>query len=508
MNFEQDAHPTIARPALALPGARLSRVTFREHGIALVGAPVAAALLALGCYAYLRLGAYIDHIEGAVVVSGWEYAANGVPLYQLQAGVPRFSTYYGPLAYLVEDLVPLLLHPGIAATKIASMLAMLGTVAIMAKHFFRRGELGSVLSGLFYLFAGLLLFVPVSFWVRPDPFETLLVASGVALAASPLAVGICIGLAVNFKLDAFVYFLPIILPSAAARDWRSLAILALVSVITFLLPFLAPGISLHDYIAGLAQQIGGRGVSTLWIAAILGLAAFLALPVFYSLVAQRHPVSDRIYALATLATLVFLLYPATFPGAGPYHFLPLVPVLAEALTRLKSRPLGAGIATLPMIFFGLLAAQSTRQTMAERSGWDAIVADALMLARQVPTRAVQIGYGETRQSYYVAELNRAVLTLNGYPAVIDAQILMELGPIGIDGSKRWVASLARCDVQRWLLPRGQKPFALKNFLYGLGPIFDPDFRRVFLDHYRVTASDRYFDVWGCASSGRNVSSAD
>src|SRR6185312_12374791 len=135
----------------------------------------------------IAFAADLDHIEGGVVVSGWEYAASGTPLYQLQDGVPRFATYYGPLAYLVEDLAPLLFQPSIAVSKLASLLALFATIAIMAAHFLVRRQSQGAWGGLFSLLAGCLFFVPVSFWVRPDPFETLLVAAGVALAANPIA---------------------------------------------------------------------------------------------------------------------------------------------------------------------------------------------------------------------------------------------------------------------------------------------------------------------------------
>lgn len=485
----------------------MSAAALRQNGVALAGFALTVAIFGVACWAYLGLGAYLDHIEGSVVVSGWEYISNGMPLYQLQDGVPRFATYYGPLSYLVEALVPAAVKASITITKLASMTAAAATLLMMAKHFLSRGGWDAASLGLFYLAAGMLMFVPQSFWVRPDPFEMLLVATGVALAASPIAIGLCIGLAVNFKIHAFVYFFPILIGTSAARRWRSLFVIMAVAATTFALPFLAPGISLHDYLAGLSGQIGGRHPSGAEIASVLIPALVLALPVLYALLAQRDARPDRLYVLTALATLALLFYPAAIPGAGPYHFLPLVPVLADALARLRPRVWAAGIAILPLLFLGFLATQTVSRSMAERRGWEAIAADALALARQAPTDAVQIGYGDSRKSYDIAELSRAVLTLGGYPAQIDAQILMELSPIGIDGSQRWIASLTHCDTKRWLLPKGEKPFALTNFLYGLGPIFDADFRRAFLEHYRLIASDQHFDVWECVAPAKDQAAA-
>ena len=84
----------------------MSAAALRQNGVALAGFALTVAIFGVACWAYLGLGAYLDHIEGSVVVSGWEYISNGMPLYQLQDGVPRFATYYGPLSYLVEALVP------------------------------------------------------------------------------------------------------------------------------------------------------------------------------------------------------------------------------------------------------------------------------------------------------------------------------------------------------------------------------------------------------------------
>jgi len=481
----------------------MSVAGLKQNGVALAGFAFAATLLIAMCFTYLRLGAYLDHIEGGVVVSGWEYAARGTPLYQLQDGAPRFATYYGPLAYLVEGLT--VFGAGMAVSKLASMTAVAVTLVIMAKHFADRRGWGAATDGLFYLAAGMVLFIPQSFWVRPDPFETLLVAAGVALAASPIAVGVCIGLAVNFKIHAFVYFFPILIDIMTTRQWRSLVMVATSAILVFFIPFLMPGIYFRDYFAGLSGQIGGRAPDARAIVPVLLIALLLVLPVLCPLTSGHHPARDRMYALAGFAALLFLFYPASIPGAGTYHFLPLVPILADARTRLRPRGVIARATVLPLLLPGLMAANMIAGVLGEHHEWGSIATDALALAKQSPTPSVQIGYGDSRKSYDIAELSRAVLTLGGYPAQIDAQILMELSPIGIDGSQRWIASLTHCDTKRWLLPKGEKPFALTNFLYGLGPIFDADFRRAFLEHYRLTASDRYFDVWDCTATGKTVS---
>ncbi len=481
--------------------AGLTSLLIDWHGLVAICAALGVLALATECFAYLRLDAYIDHIENTVVIGSWQYIANGMPLYQLQDGAPRFASFYGPLAYLSIALAAKLFGPGIVASKLASLFAVGATVSLMAVHFIRRATVAQALPGFLFLVAGVLLFSPMSFWTRPDPFETLLVAIAVLLTAHPLAIGIAIGLAVNFKVHAFAYFLPILIELLVDRRWRSLLTIAATSGLVFYVPFLAPGISLHDYVAELAQQVGHRGPTSSDIVQILTAIWLLGVPLVWTMATERQPKRDRIYALAALSVLILLIYPANLPGSGSYHLLPLVPVLAEAYRRL--RPQGALVrtATLPTLMVGLWMTHLSLDSMATRRGWDAIAADALALAQASPSRPVQIGYGEN-QSYEVTQLSRTLLALNGHPALIDAQILMELQPIGIDGSTRWLRYFTRCGVKRWLMPKGEQPFATTNYYYdNTAPLFAPDIRQAFLAHYRLVSSGRSFDVWDCVAAG-------
>src|SRR5215467_13441525 len=138
----------------------------RGVGLAACAAFLSAIALAALCSRYLGLGAYLDHIESNTAVAGWHYA-HGMPLYQFEAGAPRFADYYGPLAYLVQIPGLFLLGPSVAASKFGSLLALAATVVVMLRHFSRRGGTASAAQGALFLVAALLFFAPVSFWVRP-----------------------------------------------------------------------------------------------------------------------------------------------------------------------------------------------------------------------------------------------------------------------------------------------------------------------------------------------------
>ena len=464
---------------------------------------LALALLGLGveCVRYLMLGAYLDHIESTVVINGWQYV-HGAALYEIEDGAPRFSSFYGPLAYLAPVPALLLFGASVAASKVAAVLALAATLAVMTRHLVR-GAAAPAAAGapMLLLAAGLLLFGKVSFWARSDSLLVLVAAIAVALAErrrGALWVGLSIGVAVNLKAHAFLYFTPVLFDLWRRDGWRAVPTVAVSSIAVFLLPFLLPGISLPDYVAGLVQQMGHR--THVWSIALVPilLAGLLALPLIVAWPAgpERRPRQDRAFAAAAAAALAVLLYPASFTGAGAYHLVPFLPVLTEAFHRLRPENLAARVAPLAVLLFALPQAVVTVAAMGEHRGEAVLAEEALALARQSPGSTIHMGYGDNQRSYMVSQLGKAVLALHGFPALIDAQVLGELAFVGVDGSRRWVPYLRDCRIERWLVPKGERPFALTGY-YDDHPLFDADFRRAFADNYRLADSSKNFDIWQC-----------
>ena len=468
------------------------------------GIAVAIVILGWQCGRYLLVGGYLDHIEGNVVIGGWQYF-HGAPLYGAVDGAPQLATYYGPLAYMLEVPIPAVFGASIATSKLTSLLALFATVAIMAWHL-RRSSNQDAGVGLLVLVTGLWFFSPMSYWVRPDPIETLLVSVGVIFARgrwAAIAVGICIGLAVNLKVHAFIYFLPVVVDLWSASGWRGVMKAAVAAGVTFLLPFLAPGVSLGDYVTALALQIGRR-VDHHSLRAVVSLAALFALPglvIAFALTrgARRATGAERWYFRSVLATLALLLYPSTFPGANAYHLLPAAPVLADAFSRLRQERVAVRWSALTLAVFAMIFSLLKPDPMGALGGSNGIADEALGIARRGLPGTIQMGYGDNLGSYLTSQSTKATLALHGYPAVVDAQVIMELRYIGVDGADdRWIPDLARCRFEHWLLPKGEQPFAILNYYYSTEPLFSSKFRRVFHENYVRTESTDHLDIWTCA----------
>jgi len=467
----------------------------------LLGLALTGSVLAIAWWGNLRLGAYLDHIEGNIAIGGWLWA-HGAQLYALQDGYAQFANIYGPLAYIAAVPAMLLAGPAVFTSKILAAMAVVATLGLTAYRY-RRAPPMALVQAMFFMVAALAALTPMSLWTRADPFELLLVAAGLAGAASPAFVGVCIGLAVNFKIHAFLYFLPILWELWTRRGWRAAPPVIVCSLATFLAPFLLPGISLHDYLATLAQQIGGRARSQELLLIVAAYGAALGLPVLLPVCRRQMPSADRFFGLATLASLALVAYPATFPGAGPYHLLPLLPLLVEARHRLRPEGIGAEFAAFPLLFLAAMATSVAFTKLHDRQSWPAYAEEALQLARQAPGGTiVDVGYGDSQHSYEIAQLAKVELSFNGYPRQIDAQILMELKKTGIDGSRRWIPYLTQCQVERWIMPRGEEPFAVRSYFYDRVPLFDDAFRQAFLTNYHPAAESDHFTVWECTHEPR------
>src|SRR5207253_2151635 len=165
--------------------------------------------------------------------------------------------------------------------------------------------------------------------------------------------------------------------------------------------------------------------------------------------------------------------------------------------RLRPKGMDVELTTFVILFVGWLPVQYTLQLLAAKRGSDLVSGEALAVARESLVQPVQIGYGANRQSYELSQLSKTVLALNSYPALLDAQVLMEFRQIGIDGSARWIPYLRECRVRRWLLPKGEKPFAIVSYFYDEGVVFGEGFRQAFIDNYKIVESTANFDVWEC-----------
>lgn len=115
-------------------------------------------------------------------------------------------------------------------------------------------------------------------------------------------------------------------------------------------------------------------------------------------------------------------------------------------------------------------------------------------------KSLAMGYGNN-DSYRDTNL-KAALVLDGNPYLIDSGAMMEMEVTGLEIPKATHDALRNGMIDVWLIPAGNEPFVLHNHYPPLAPVFQPSFRKVFLDHYSICHRTEHFDVW-CYTGKRN-----
>jgi hypothetical protein len=492
----------------------LSRTPLFEVFFALA-ALAAAIYLGYVLIHYSNLDGYLDHIEPNIAASAWWFMG-GHALFPKPDDWPIFIGY-GPLLTFIHSSVFNFAGGSIAMSKLANSVVSVGSVLVMFAYARNRFGGHRACIGILLFVAVILIYAPISFWNRPDPFIVFLVALAVFTKglstekwgnwAPHLIVGICIGLAVNLKVHAFIYFIPIAIDLCGWKGIRQMIIIGLISIAVFLLPFAHPQISIEANISIIFENLSAqkRFDTGLLIKALKYSMLFLA-PGFLLvglLVRGRHNIQakDAIYFAALTLSTAFALFPSSNLGMGSYHLLPLLAISIDSFLRFlngfdDTPRLQKGI----MIFFPLLfllisiPVQRRLTRNMDRITLENVAEEVVQVTQRLQNKSLQVGYGQSFEKYRFSYF-KIIPMFTGQPITIDAQTMMEFNFIGIDLSHKLAADIEACKTRNWLIPKGEQPFTLKSYytgkrLFGQTP-------QIFLHRYEKSESLKYFDLWTC-----------
>ncbi|MDO9172339.1 MAG: hypothetical protein Q7W29_10975, partial [bacterium] len=485
-----------------------------------VAAIVFAAFLSTSLW-YLNHDGYASDVEAMVTSVSW-WVQTGGPLYHAPDADPQYSVLYGPMVYLATGFWLDLLHPSIFAAKLGSLLALY--VSVILLHLtIRRLVSGTLAFGmtavalLLYWTAG-----TAALLVRPDPYILAAVCLGLYAAGSswrvPAVVGaaLALGLAVNLKVHAVLYLLPVLTLLDERHGSRAtLAALGL-GAVAVVAPFaLHDGISLVNYLSWIL--IGTRhGLELDYLPLLFTRALFFAIPVLVLLSTASRPANRpwmrrqlvTAWAAGTLAVIVL----AMKPGAGQVHLLPMIPINLVFAARLwpaegmrgllfpdrgASWRLGAVAAFMiaAVVAGSVSGYRSARLAGSRMENSTAISADIRGILAEHPDRAIGMGYSGDSNYYHLANL-RPLLTFSGNPLLIDAVSLMDSRRAHRQIPEATLAALDAGVIDLWLVPRGRQPFRLASWYPPHDDVFSDEVRARFSFHYRLEGHSRYFDLWG------------
>jgi hypothetical protein len=464
---------------------------------------------------------YGDHLEGLVASISW-LVVHGRPGYPDWHDGDLYGGIYGPLLFWING-VARLISPTIIVTKLVAAGALvLGLLGLwdLSSRAIPGWPVRLLLVAL--LVEQLLPYRFTAFWIRSEPFLYLLAAlailAGVRLrpVVAILPVGLLAGLAVDLKIHAMFYMLPVgLLVLARASDGRQMAIFvtgaALAAMVAFVVPILADPstVLLYTHYLALAAR---HGFSASAVVENLEIAAALATPSLICFLWRRPMLAkDDVWFLAGLAvaTLIVIIL-GSKNGALPNYLLPLAPSFfyltvrtLAALPRHADRPgtKHGRAATAFLVVFACNAGSWLLmiQTVPKLASYNTVMtgkrAEFLALLTAHPDAETGIGDDASYEDTYFAlvqVMRNGVLHI-AVPAWMD----LREGGISESYALRFVD---RCVVPAWILPAGA-PFSLIT-PYTNQPLFSGAFRAAFAQNYRLAEHGHSYDVWVCQKGER------
>ncbi|MBT7770328.1 MAG: hypothetical protein HN705_10075 [Rhodospirillales bacterium] len=468
---------------------------------------------------YASLDTYVDHALPNIAIRSWRLLS-GLDLYYSAESINFMAGVYGPLLNIANGLILWIFGGNLATSNLAGGIALFVGLAAISLHLFRTSDRDVAAVGVI-MFLGIIFAVsPLSFWTRPDPFILMLVC--VAVASSGLqkygtyaphaAVAVCIGLAVNFKAHAFIYFIPIVFRYCAARWYVSWPLMAVLSVGVFLLPFGLPSISLELYLGRLFDMVGGRTISldllrTVLKYSTLFLSPIIALAAVWWWARPRIEVRNIWYLGTFILSICVGIYSASVPGAGWYHLLPFVPASVDLFSKfaqsLNDNPaprMGIlGVFFLVFVIISITPQKRLWRTYDRLSAMSPVADEIRGILKKYPGKSIEMGYGRDVAVTYSLTNPRPLLAFAGNPTTVTGPSAMEMRYQGKPVSTVLLEHIRGCKTDLWLIPKAERPFAMNNYFKN-EPAFWAEFQEAFSAAYeRRTALD-YFDVWACKGS--------
>jgi Dolichyl-phosphate-mannose-protein mannosyltransferase len=494
--------------------------------ICICGAVLVIAAFVGADLSYCLSSAFWDHNEPAVGIESWLFW-RGDAVYQDLVTQQRYSGPYGPYGYMAIGLCQGLIGPGVFATKLLPCIAGALALALFYRVVLRR------ISASALLFTGLLAALslrlgPFAFWTRPDPFLLLCVTTGLVAAtrktlAATILLGIAIGVAVNLKIHSVLYFIPVlVIAIRSGFDRGALAKVTGVALIVAILPFIFfPQVSIWNYL-GMLRLIGKRGLGLLEFRVSIEWLITVSLPLTAALLAYRvtsrnstnklDPAERRNLAAFLIASVAILFF-ASKLGAGPHHFLPLIPVIL--FLAAEQREKGGGLQwrsslvsvtsyalcfswLLSCVLVGLGSACSISSS-ALRNEPDA-AASIRDLKQLVDDRPAYIWLGGAPLGGQPLESSPHLeLVFRGMPPGLIPPVQMDFQlarfrEADLPALQKEIEEKYRKPIA-WVVPKGSSPFGMKTAFDQSRPLFSQKAQQEFADRFQKAGSSRFFDFY-------------
>jgi hypothetical protein len=488
--------------------ARRTRLVRAAVGVALVGLAYYVGV----AFWYAADEHFFDLAEPTMVSVAW-IARSGHPLYHAIDAAERYTHIYGPAAFLIPAAVLGISGPSIIAAKLVGVFAGAGSLVLLYAAILRHASSARAVAITGVSAWAMLMFRHYSFWTRPDSLQLLAVAASLFLMDlrrrpwAIVGVGLASGLLWSLKFTGPLLSLPIMMLVYRRFGLRAVLGAVIIGGAVAASPFvLLPNVSFSHYLEWI-QLSGSTGLQPATLRQNIEWGLFICLPLIAVLFRAREggtaERADEAVLVAFAAGLCLVVIAAAKPGAGPYHLMPAIPVVAYFVarwagsirTRLASLWFARSVAAYAMVLMVVGVAEQARivRTMTLRRGMHE--GDDIRRFLATHTGVVEMAYGRSEPM----SLLRPLLTFRNNSYLLDQPAVREQHLQGLQLPAATLEAVSRCAVGYWLVPKEETPFSAVNSYRqkAMLPLYPEEFRRAFLETHERTETTMYFDVWTC-----------
>jgi hypothetical protein len=472
---------------------------------------------------------FFDHAEATIATVSWLFQT-GKPIYHGLDSAERYTIPYGPMLYVINGFFLNLLKPSIFSAKIGGILA--GGLSLLLIFLGLKKVVGSKIAVFCSAYISLsfvsiyVYFAAATFWNRSDSFLLMFVALGLlavvrtnslwAIILSALSLGI----SVNLKIHAFLYFLPIYVLLFFQYGICSTLVSLLGSIILTIAPFIClPQVSINNYILWLSE-FREQGISFNLLRGNIIWSLYLVAPIIF-LIIYFHYINKReffnfikqhkIFIYSILISLIAVDVIGSKEGAGMNHIIPFDPVfsywfalaLVQTINVKKERVFRSVNKYLFCAYISLVLALVTvtllrgvlneTRLIALSTKYNSEPIDEIhQIVKSHPGITIGMGYGGNYDLTYY----RPILVYDGNPYLIDAVSVMDAEFLGKNIPPKTLEALSSCQTKLWLIPKGDVPFKLYNY-FNHRQVFSDELKSTFLTNYELKEQTKYYNLWFC-----------
>ena len=470
---------------------------------------------------YYTSANFIDHVEAQIAALG-AAIAQGQDIYHALDGTHAYSIGYGPAIYRVVSLAYTLAGNTITAAKAPTLCANILTItalAITLKHYTTDNN-RRLLLGL-YITTSLIPFGAV-IWLRSDPLLTM--CSALSFLAfitknnwlAHILLGVLIGVSFLLKVHGPIYLIPTVIAFRPRLHWPMTTISLLVLTALLLTTFQFSYTEATAY-WNILQINLHHGISLWAIVNNLEFAVYFLTPLglFWYHSAQASTIrNEHVCNFATLTACYSLIaIIAGKPGAGNWHFLPLVPAsvifLAQALSNTPISIFARKYALIlpawavTSVFLGVTRHDDWIVRLLRNNAHQEIN-ELSEICKKYKDRKIIMGFGdEADHAGYQATWVRPWLVLHKHPYNFDPVAIMDLQAANYP-STTWqaVTRIKQSALDPLvLIPHNEQPFALRS--YYNGQMLTPTAFRDFPSQFFLKESREFYDVWAPSPEKRH-----